>query len=187
MSKVKNCPACEKEVAKSAKVCPGCGKKLKKGVFFKIFVGLVVLVVLSVIFGPSKEDKARQLAAELEKIESAQPAKVSPTGELAELFSFGSENTDIQRDNMEKEIDGKIVQWSLPVFEVKKRDEKLYRVQTRSGSGNVGTFLTLQARSSDDVAYIENLKTGSIIRFKGRIDGVSIRNIDIDPAILISR
>ena len=60
MSKVKECPACGKEVAKSAKVCPHCGKKLKTGLFVKLLLGLIVLGVLGAIFGPTTEEKAHQ-------------------------------------------------------------------------------------------------------------------------------
>ena len=187
MSKVKDCPACGKEVAKSAKVCPHCGKKLKTGLFVKILLGLIVIGVLGAIFGPSKEEKAQQLSATLANMANAQAANISASGELSELFSLGSKNTDIQRDNMEKEIKGKIVEWSLPVYEVKKRDENIYRVQTKSGTRYVGAFLTLYARSSDEASYIESLQTGSMITFKGKIGGTTMRNIDIDPAILVSK
>ena len=187
MSKVKDCPTCGKEVAKSAKVCPHCGKKLKMGLFLKLLLGLIVIATLGAIFGPSKEEKSQQLSTTLENIANAQVANISASGELSELFSLGSKNTDIQRDNMAKEIKGKVVQWSLPVYEVKKRDENIYRVQTKSEARNVGAFLTLYARSGDEASYIESLQTGSMITFRGKIDSVTMtRNIDIDPAILVS-
>jgi len=187
MSKVKECPACGKEVAKSAKVCPHCGKKLKTGLFVKLLLGLIVLGVLGAIFGPTTEEKAHQLSATLDSISNAQAANISASGEISEVFSLGSKNTDIQRDNMEKEIKGKIIQWSLPVYEVKKRDENKYRIQTKSGTRYVGAFLTLHARNSEESAYIESLQTGNMISFKGKINGTTMRNIDIEPAVLVSK
>ena len=51
-------------------------------------------------------------------LENEIPEQINPQGELGEMFSFGSTNTDIQRDNKINEIKGKVVSWSLPVFEV---------------------------------------------------------------------
>lgn len=185
MSKVKNCPDCDKEVSKSAKKCPHCGKKLKTGLFVKLVLGVIILVILSIIFGPSKEEKAQQLSITLDNIANAQPASISPSGTLSETFNLMSNSTDIQRDNMEKEIKGKIVQWTLPVYEVTKRDNNKYRIQTRSGTGYVGSFVTLYAKNSEERSYIEGLKTGNMVSFKGKIDGTRMRNIIIEPAILV--
>jgi len=187
MSKTKDCPSCTKEVAKSAKICPHCGKKLKMGMFLKIIIGIIVLAILGAVFGPSKEEKAQQLTSQLDAIASAQSENISSTGEISEIFTLGGDHTDIQRDNAKKEIIGKIVQWSLPVYEVKKRKDNIYRVQTKSGTRYVGAFITLHARNSEEITYIEGLKTGNMISFKGKITGTTMRNIDIEPAILVSK
>ena len=187
MSKVKACPACGKDVATSAKVCPHCGKKLKMGLFLQIILGVLILGALGAVFGPSEEEKAQKLSLELESIAKSQAATISSRGELSEAFSIMSKYTDIQRDNLEKEIKGKIVQWSLPVYEVKKKSENIYRIQTKSGTDHVGAFLTLHTRSATENAYVEDLKTGNSISFKGKITGITMRNIDIDPAVLMAR
>lgn len=184
-SALKNCPACNKEVSKSAKICPHCGKKLKTGLFIKILAGLIVLMVIGVIIAPSEEEKAQQLASALDGIAKAQAEDISPSGTLRDLFSFGSKYTDIQRDNAEKEMKGKIVQWTLPVYEVSKLDEDRYRVQTQSNGTYVDTFIKLYTRNAEERAYMEGLQTDDPISFKGRIVGTSMRSIDIEPAILI--
>ena len=186
MSKLKECSACGKEVATSAKVCPHCGKKLKSGLFVKFLLGLVIIGILSAIFGPSTEEKAQQLSDTLDKITNAQVSNISASGKLNELFSMMSKNTDIQRDNMEEEMKGKIVQWILPVYEVEKLDENKYKIQTSSGQ-KVGAFVTVHARTAEEASYIESLVTGNMISFKGKIDGTFMRNIEINPAILVSR
>lgn len=136
---------------------------------------------------PPKEEKAQQVASALDTMANAQAASISPSGKISEVFSLGSKNTDIQRENMEKELKGKIVQWTLPVYEVRKTDENMYRVQTKSGTRYVGAFLTLHTRSVEESAYVESLRTGNMISFKGRINGTTMRNIDVDPAVLVSR
>ena len=186
MSKVKECPACGKEVATSAKVCPHCGKKLKSGLFVKFLLGLVVIGILSAIFGPSSEEKAQQLSDTLDGISSAKASNISASGKLNELFSMMSKNTDIQRDNMEKEMKGEIVQWTLPVYEVKKLDENKYKIQI-SSENKVGAFVTIYTRNTKETSYIESLVTGDLISFKGKIDGTFMRNVEIDPAVIVSR
>ena len=78
---MKQCKSCEKEVSKSAKLCPHCGKKLKMGWFLKVVIGLVAIAVISSITSPSLEEH-------LTKTSEAQVIKVSPRGELADLFSL---------------------------------------------------------------------------------------------------
>lgn len=194
MGKLKACPACGKDVAKSAEMCPHCGKNLKSGLFVKLFFGIIVLAFLGDKFGPGEEGKARhekdvvqQFSSSLDSIANAQPTDISPSGELSQAFTLMSDYTNVQRDNMEEEIKGNIVQWSLPIYEVSKRSKNKYRVQTLASSGNIGTSLTLYTRSPEESAYIERLQIGGIISFKGRITGITMRSIDIDPAVLAIR
>ena len=184
MSSLVECKSCGKEVAKGAKVCPHCGKKLKMGFFLKLIIAIVGLSILGTIFSPSTEDKIAEL-------KSAQVTNINPSGELAELFTYGGEGTDIQRDNKEAEITGKYVEWSLPVFDVTKTSENKYRVQTSSTAGimggrkTVGAFIYIYTSTDAENQYVEGLKEDDIITFKGKITGTSMRNISIDPALVI--
>lgn len=191
-SKIKECPACTKDVAKSAKICPHCGKKLKTGLFVKLLAAIIVIGVIGAIFGPSKEEKAKKFAATLDVIAKATPANISPTGDLARIFKLNSEHTDLQRKKTEQEITGKIVQWTLPVYEVREHGNG-YRIHTSGkqaimgGIPMVGTFVNIYPRSEKERSFIEHLKTGNMITFKGKITGTSMRYIDISPAILMSK
>jgi hypothetical protein len=184
MSNLVECKSCGKEVAKGAKVCPHCGKKLKMGLFLKLVIGIVGLSILGTILAPSSEDL-------ISEVKSAQVTNINPSGELAELFTFGGDGTDIQRDNKEAEITGKYVEWSLPVFDVNKTSENKYRVQTSSseaifgGRKSVGAFIVIHTSGDAENQYVEGLKEKDIITFKGKIKGTSMRNISIDPAIVI--
>ena len=95
------------------------------GFFSKFVIGIFILIAIGIIASPSKEDKL----AVLNKIANANAENIDPAGELANAFKLNSDFTDLQRDNIEKEIKGKIVQWSLPVYEVRKVGET-YRIQT---------------------------------------------------------
>lgn len=189
-SKLKPCPSCGKEVSKSAKVCPHCGKKLKMGLFPKILIGFGILIVLFIFGSPSEEQRATRIAQALEEVSQTNPANIQPTGELAEMFNPLSDHTNIQRENKIAEITGQVVQWTLPVYEVRKMDN-YYRVQTiaRTGGFNheaiVGAFINLYPRSDQDAAFIEGLKTEDTVTIKGRIKGSRLRHIEIDDAYVI--
>lgn len=179
------CKSCEKPVAKSAKKCPHCGETLKTGLFVKLLTGLIVLVTVTAFLSPSDEDQQAALTQSLTTLAQSTAADLSPSGELNAAFSVMSEYTDVQRENLEREITGTTVMWELPIYEVKKVTNNEYRVQT-SGSRLVGTFVNVYTQSPEQASYIESLKEDDLIKFKGTIVGTFLRNIEIDPAILVN-
>jgi len=132
----------------------------------------------------ASEQKKQELEADLSSLQSAPAAAIQPTGNLEEIFRLGSDYTDVQRENTEKALTGKVVEWRLPVFEVHKLADARYRIQT-TGINNVGTFVTIYAQNSVEAGRIESLMTGSTVHFKGRISGTFMRSINIEPAILL--
>lgn len=179
---LKNCKSCGKEVAKSAKICPHCGAKLKMGLMTKLAIFIAAVAAIGAVTAPSKDEFSKTL----QKIASAPAANLSATGELASLLQLGSDGTSVQRDEKEKEIKGKIVDWELPVYNVRVADEKKksYRIQTKTQTGLVSAFATVYARSPEDEAVLKGLKTGDMIRFKGQIKGITMRSVDVDPAVI---
>lgn len=145
---------------------------------------LVVLVVIAGMFGPSKEQKAAKYAEEMKAIETQQPEMVSADGDLADMFSIMSKYTDVQRENKEKELTGKVVQWKLPVYDVKKTSDNEYTIQTTSGRHHniVSTFVYCIATSDFERSQIESLKEGDVIKVTGKIQGVTMRSFRIKPA-----
>ena len=206
MSKLMNCPTCEKEIAKGVAKCPNCGAKLKSGCFVQTikfgFIGVIGLIVLVAVGSPSKEEI---IAKEKKLVESIQNGKtasdISAVG-LNEVYGMGTKATDIQRDNTEKAITGKIIEWSLPVYEVSKVTDNKYKIQTKSStkimgnSGSVGTFIYLEIDKSNYadnrfykgqelVQYLSSLTEGNVVKVKGKIDGVFMRSVQIEPALLM--
>lgn len=126
----------------------------------------------------------------IEQLEKTEPSALTPNGILAEMFDFGGDFTDLQRQLKLKEIRGKVVEWQLPVYEVKQSGDN-YIIQTstsfrgkRSGEKVIGTFLHVTALNDDDRRLIESLKTGDLFKFKGVIDDVTLRHLNINPTIL---
>jgi hypothetical protein len=114
------------------------------------------------------------------------PSDLRPDGELQETLSLFSDATDAQREETEKRILGLVVDWQLPVYDVSRRSDDEYVVQT-SGGNQVGTFCHIRTLSDADRAYLLTLKTNSIIRCKGVIKGIFLRYVVIDPAVLLAR
>lgn len=175
------CSSCGKDVAKGVKKCPHCGKKLKMGLFTKLVLIVVVIIVGNMILNPGKT-----LEENLQETVSATVEDLSPRGELYQAFGrvMKNEYTDIQRDNIEEKITGNYIQWNLPVYDVNKRKENKYRIQTSTKNNYVGTFIDLYTSSEEQAAYVESLKTGDFISVKGLITGVSMRSIEIEYAVL---
>ena len=174
-------------------------KKKKSGCLIALAVvgviGLLVIggcVLTGGLFvagvGSSMAQAEERRQEQLRLLETAQVSDIQPYGELADMFNLMSDFTDIQRDNKRAELDGAVVEWSLPVFEV-SRSGDFYRIQTSSGRAGgrnyVGTFVEVYPRNDNERNAIEGLKTGDFVTVRGYIDGTSMRNIRIRPAIYI--
>jgi len=165
-----------------------------------ISFGIIILicgVLLYSIFSSGRSgDRTSQSTPPPDPIQvlsETPPSDLQPEGELYEMYILGSDYTDVQRENKEREITGEIVQWTLPVYEVHRKDYG-YEISTSRSKGDlfntrhyVSTECHLSPRSSSERQYIESLKTGDMVEIKGKIKGVTTfidRWIVIDPCIL---
>lgn len=126
---------------------------------------------------------AQKQADPMQELAKAKVDSLQPTGELPEIFSFGSDSTNLQRENKVSDVTGKVVEWTLPVYEVSKSGTD-YKIQTKGNRDLIGAFVRITPRNENDRVAIEALKTGDLVSFKGRISGVTLRSIDIHPAML---
>lgn len=141
--------------------------------------------------GAKKEQAKAREALELQKSDlqksdsqTTEISEIRPMGELEQMFKLGSPYTDIQRENKIAELKGKIVVWTLPVYEISKQDDNKYRVIT-NGDNYVDTKITLYIEDEKARKYVEALNTGSFLKFKGIIKDVSLRTFIIEPALPI--
>lgn len=108
------------------------------------------------------------------------------------MFEFGTDSTDLQRQLKLKAIKGSVIEWKLPVYDVKQSGNG-YTIQTgprfRDDPRNtkvIETFLRISPRDDDDRRYIEQLKTGDVVKVKGMINDESMRSLEIKPAIVVT-
>lgn len=147
-----------------------------------VLIGLPVFAVVVYTIGPKQNGMGQSTVESDAKLASAPVSGLAPSGDMAEIFSFLSEATQIQRDEKERPIKGKIVRWKLPVYNVSERNGFIV-IQTKSRPGIVGTFCYVTA--SDAIKqYVLSLRENDLITCKGEIAGTTMRSIEIRPAVL---
>ena len=110
----------KRAVFATATGAPAPSKPSKKGTVILALVAAAVVIFLSVSVLGGMDKKTSKPQESISDLVSAIPSALSPEGELDNMFSLGSSNTDLQRENKLKEITGQVVQWTLPVYEVKR-------------------------------------------------------------------
>jgi len=150
--------------------------------------GLAALIVVLTVIGANQSGTTGRTQTEakrdpLDALATDVPAPIAPGGELAALFALGSNNTDVQRETGLAAIKGKLVAWTLPVYEVKRNGDN-YKIQTNSSRAAIGTFITVTPRSDEDRHFIEALTTGQTVAVRGIVKDVFMRSLVIAPAIL---
>ena len=160
-----------------------------------VVVGIAGSILVGILYfsKPNQNNSETPASITIPEETEALDADISikPNGELAAIFSYNSDYTDLQRELKLRDIKGKIIDWTLPVYDVKSTDTG-YRVQTDShykndffGERLVGTFINITTKNDDEQQFVENLKTGDLIHIKGIIDDVSLRNLHIASAIIL--
>lgn len=174
-------------------------KQMSKKVGGIVLISVVFLIAF-LIFRYSSDISKVSTKEQVEILETLAKTKpeenLTPYGELGEIFTFNSDSTDIQRANALKDIKGKVIVWTLPVYEVSQgKDANNFNIQTSElgleifgeSARWVGTLINLTSESDDEIKYISGLKTGNEITIKGVLTGDStLRSLKISPAILWS-
>jgi hypothetical protein len=70
----------------------------------------------------------------LEELISSPVVNIDPE-KLTSTFQFFSDYTDLQREKLEKDLNGKVVIWELEVYDIKStKDPKVFKIQTSDGT-----------------------------------------------------
>ena len=155
--------------------------KLPRSHIIKNTLGIIFYILIGIALALKNQN---EINTPEKLIKAEVTSSLSPSGELEQIFDLMGKSTDIQRDEARANLKDKIIIWNLPIYEIKKTNEKKYHIQT-SGNGYVGTFIDLIIQNDAEQDYIDKLKTDDLITIKGRLTGdTTLRNIEIEPAIL---
>ena len=138
-----------------------------------------------------EQEQAQEPAFTLADLEAAKPVAVTPE-QVAETFALGSKSTDLQRELLEKEVSGQVVEWNLQLYEV-SLEEDVYTVSTQpvpvadSDTVNlIRIIATVRARTPEEHAFLRAVKTGDPIRLRGRLTAIALRTaVVLDPAVIV--
>ncbi|WP_310571893.1 hypothetical protein [Gemmatimonas sp.] len=143
-----------------------------------------VLISASIVLGAC--GPAAPHVDALQSLAATTPTQLK-TSALCALFKYGSENTDLQREEAEEQMRGSVVEWNVQVYEISKLDETAFLLTSSDCLGPdraPAVSARVVALSAEDQSYVRRLQTGDIVRIRGRIDGVSFsRHLELNPAV----
>ena len=128
----------------------------------------------------------------LADLEAAKPVAVTPE-QVAETFALGSKSTDLQRELLEKEVSGQVVEWDLQLYEVQLEGD-IYTVSSNpipiknDGAMNLIRIVAeVRARTPEEHAFLRAVKTGDPLRLRGRVTAIALRTaVVLDPAVIVN-
>lgn len=147
---------------------------------------------------PSPADARSAGAAPIEPPESldamrdAQAVPITAS-QTAGAFSLGSTATGVQREALERQLTGAIVEWELRVYDVSLEEHGRFKVVSEPIAGDDAEAVEMMRvvalvtpRQAGDEALLRSVKTHDHLRIRGRVQRVVLRTIiAIDPAIVI--
>ena len=136
--------------------------------------------------GPDPEDLLRE-------IEKAPTIKIAPQ-EVAEAFALWSDATDLQRELIEEDLIGSVVEWEIRVYDV-SLSEGIYRILSRpieirseEAVPLLRVIALVHAQNEMDRELLRMIKTDDVVLIRGMVRDVLLRVvIVIDPAVPLGR
>jgi hypothetical protein len=190
---VKACKDCGKDVSNSASVCPHCGVRVKPRYFvwgcLIFFLGSMAISGISCLGCLGAAGKAASEAQERQRVQEAaimKKLRTAPIEEVSqmkikEIFQFGTQHTEVARENALNDIKGSKIRWTGVVYEV-KRNREGYSIQLATTQNDIGAFIRIKGH--EDAQYIEALREGSRVSAVGLVDGMFMRHLNLEPAYL---
>ncbi len=135
--------------------------------------------------------EAKPVVDQLAELVDAKISSVTPE-QVSEVFSLGSDSTDLQRDILIKELVGSVVEWDVKVYEVDYVDDvykissQPFPVKSKEAISMMRASIALSPSSDKDNEFLRKVKTNGSIRIRGKVQDVVLRTVVvIEPAILV--
>lgn len=182
MSKLVNCKACNKEIAKGVKKCPNCGKDQRN--FFmqhKVLTVIGVIVILGVLGSAGGKKSSTTATTTGTKTETATKTEVKEEAikvsavTLAKAYEDNEVSADKSYKDKTVEVSGKVSDIGVVAGQtyVVLSAEKDFAIT------NVQCFFNEQA----EIDKVANLKKGDTCTIQGKVDGKSM-NVGVNGCTL---
>jgi len=151
-----------------------------------------LLMTLAGCGGSSDAPPPEQTTTELlATIMQATPNPVTPE-QVAEAFALGSNSTDLQRELIEKDLVGSVVEWDIRIYEVSYADGR-YKVTSQpipitsaTATPLIRVVALIQAQGDKDNDTLRTVKTNDVLRIRGLVRDIVLRTVvTISPAVVI--
>lgn len=137
---------------------------------------------------PNSTLPAPEIVQEIFQTEAA-PISAS---RVAETLALGGKFTDLQREQLLKELIGSVVQWQIRVYDI-SLDGSVYKVTTQpfaisdpEALSILRATILVVPRSDGDRTALVSARTDDILTIKGKVQDVAFRGVmTISPAILL--
>ena len=182
MSKMVNCKACGKEIAKGVKSCVHCGKDQRN--FFmkhKILTAILVIVILGAIgsAGGKKTTTANTNNTTTAKTETKQEVKEEVIKVSAVDLAKAYEDNEVKADKSYKDKTAEIAGKVNDIGVVAGQTYVVLSAEKDFAITNVQCFFKEQA----EIDKVSNLKKGDTVTIQGKIDGKSM-NVGVNNCTL---
>jgi hypothetical protein len=166
-------------------------RTLRAGLWVTLLAGTLVCTLTGCGGGDEPPAQVQEPEYTLAELEAAKPVAVTPE-QVAETFALGSKSTDLQRELLEKEVSGQVVEWDLQLYEVQLEDD-IYTVSSNpipiandGGINLIRIVAEVRARTPEEHAFLRAVKTGDPIRLRGRVTAIALRTaVVLDPAVVV--
>lgn len=180
MSKMTNCKACGKEIAKGVKKCVHCGKD-QRNFFMKhkiitIILALVILGGIGSAMGGNKSNTTSTANTDTKKSEEKKVEAINVSAvDLAKAYEDNEVNAD-------KSYKGKTVLISGKISDIGVMAGQTFVVLSPEKDFAV-TSVQCFFKEKSEIDKIANLKKGDTVKIQGVVDGKSM-NVGVNNCVL---
>lgn len=178
MSKMVNCKACGKEIAKGVKTCVHCGKDQRN--FFmkhKIITVILAIVILGVI--SSTGGKKTTTDTNATKTETKQEVKEEVIQVSAVDLAKAYEENEVKADKSYKDKTAEITGKVSDIGVVAGQTYVVLSAEKDFAITNVQCFF----KEQNEIDKVSNLKKEDTVTIQGKIDGKSM-NVGVNDCII---
>jgi hypothetical protein len=155
-----------------------------------VAAGLILEAWLSACSPTPEPSQAAAPAATLAQVMAATAVPVTLV-QVANTFAIAGRATDLQRTDLDRELTGAVVDWTLSVDDISKDGDSYtltslpLPVSDPKAMPLLRVLAVLHPQSPKEISVIHALRTDDRIRVRGVVQGIYLRSVlKLDPAYL---